>query len=81
MREKEGSPGSEPGKKPESLGGKVFKAITSLTIESSLLVHMTASFMGNLLLKNLLLYKACHVNLGYPHDLCEQLVDKAIKNK
>jgi len=47
-----------------------------ITIEPSLLVHMTASFMGNLLLSNLMLYKACNVNLGYNETFCEALVDK-----
>ena len=78
---KKGSMGSSTESTPKSLGDKIRRVFSLITIEPSLLVHMIASFMGNLLLKNLQLYKACHVNLEYPEDLCENFVAKTLKNR
>lgn len=75
--ERKSVPKSDSGdRRRDGICGKLRRGVGLITIEPSLLVHMTASFMGNLLLSNLLLYKACHVNLGYNETYCDALIDK-----
>jgi len=57
---------------PQTFMGKVKKAYSLMTIEPALLVHMTASFLGNIMITDLLYYQTCTVNLGKSHEYCER---------
>lgn len=44
-----------------------------LSLEPALIIHMTSSIMVFMSISDLLLEKACRVNLGYSDDVCDAL--------
>lgn len=61
------NPGSGLRSEPLSLAKSV------LSLEPALIIHLTSAFLVLMSVSDLLLEKACRVNLGYSDDVCDAL--------
>jgi hypothetical protein len=58
---------------------KFILAVKSITIEPIVLIHLTAILMTYITTMDLILDRACIINMNYPREICEALAERYVQ--